>query len=1191
MKRKLFTFLVAFLTTVGNAVWGQTTTEIDISAIVSNTSFSIGSEDVGYIAKHGNYDTEGNTLKITKGGSYKIKGNASQSGTNSNVQISIAEGITVTLELDNLRTDASLGNVLHTNTDEAEKLVKADRCALEIGKGATVTLIWNNVCKLTSGGDRAGINVKEDATLIMKGSNTYELEVGSWNNASNGAITYGAGIGGDKTGASFGTIIIESGDIRAYSYAQGSNGKAYGAGIGGGYCDNTPKASTSGSIIIKGGNIEATSAAIQHATSGEDYGAGIGGGNSGTCTNITITGGTITATGTKGDDIGNGASYSENSSPSVIVAPAEPNGTAPSVTIPNDLTNALIVRDGNTKVNGEVTLPEGTDQIYAPNITGSGQLKAYKITYKGSKIDEGEGTHTITGLDVAEKAVKDMYYNAGVTVEVPSNISCNLHYFVGWYKSGTPASIVETTGTEGSSIATFTLPSEDPTSDKQEAFTITPVWVDKEQPIMAEADHEWTDSGTDNPDIDTAPSEAIGLLTYTLVAGTDAGNRLNDVEMSGNKFKGTPKLETEDNGYKELPDVTVTVKVKDSQSSKSYTVKTPIVIHNGEIKVTSVSVTDIDHEYNGQSHNGWNKDAGASDAYHLLTFSFTVNGETPSTDQKLREGVYYIISGYTKDGKTETAQNDESLEIKEAGTYSNIKLKAIRESVKFIKDGQEVEEYETGLSVTIDTRDLTLVATDNNPITYKTNETAPDFSTNASTYVKAGNTIGKDAVTINSGITATVDGEADAWKTQPGKYKVIFTAGSNATVSNTNYELEEGTSITRDLIVKGEVTDPTVKPGEGSEWTLDTDGNFTREYNGQTPNTGSIGSLVVTLANGTTETLEEDEGFEVAYTNAKKDVGEYEVTITFKESTYITSGSKTVKLKITEKPMTVDFNFPSVITDTENINWSKSSITYTGNVTGEEPTISDCYLEVEVSTVFLRDFSLKDNGDFKQSNYTINYIGSTSDITANVEEGKQNADDEGNYDVELPDDEITIDPNDDDDDKDHGHGGSDINRPAKYYNIYVDTAATSDGVELSLSKDVVKEGNQVSVYIDKILEGYDAENMKVQIKRSLYGYWEEIEEGVQPGEYIIYNIYTDIYVKVTDVEKEDATGIDDLEGVKAYAKDGSIYVYTPNREEVIIISMSGAIIKNEEQVGLQSYSVSRGIYIVRVGDEVFKVKL
>ena len=64
----------------------------------------------------------------------------------------------------------------------------------------------------------------------------------------------------------------------------------------------------------------------------------------------------------------------------------------------------------------------------------------------------------------------------------------------------------------------------------------------------------------------------------------------------------------------------------------------------------------------------------------------------------------------------------------------------------------------------------------------------------------------------------------------------------------------------------------------------------------------------------------------------------------------------------------------------------------------------------------------------------------------------------------------------------------------------------------------------------------------------------------------------------------------DLEGVKAYAKEGSIYVYTPNREQVTIISMSGTIIKHAEQVGLQSYNVSRGIYIVRIGEKVFKLK-
>ena len=72
-----------------------------------------------------------------------------------------------------------------------------------------------------------------------------------------------------------------------------------------------------------------------------------------------------------------------------------------------------------------------------------------------------------------------------------------------------------------------------------------------------------------------------------------------------------------------------------------------------------------------------------------------------------------------------------------------------------------------------------------------------------------------------------------------------------------------------------------------------------------------------------------------------------------------------------------------------------------------------------------------------------------------------------------------------------------------YYNIQFEDVC--EGVDASLSKGVVKEGNQVSVYIE-VEEGYDGENLKVLFKRSLYGYWEEVEEGVQPGEYIIYNV-------------------------------------------------------------------------------------
>ncbi|OUO53720.1 hypothetical protein B5F77_05175 [Parabacteroides sp. An277] len=158
-----------------------------------------------------------------------------------------------------------------------------------------------------------------------------------------------------------------------------------------------------------------------------------------------------------------------------------------------------------------------------------------------------------------------------------------------------------------------------------------------------------------------------------------------------------------------------------------------------------------------------------------------------------------------------------------------------------------------------------------------------------------------------------------------------------------------------------------------------------------------------------------------------------------------------------------------------------------------------------------------------------------------------------------------------------------------YYNIYLDDVC--EGVEASLSRGVVKEGNQVSVYVE-VEEGYDAENLKVSFKRSLYGYWEEVEEGVQSGEYIIYNVYSDIYVKVEGAEKiEEPTGLEDIEGVKVYAQDGNLYVYTSQPQEITIITMNGAIVKRERQEGWRSYSLPKGIYIIGIGEERMKVRL
>ncbi len=163
--------------------------------------------------------------------------------------------------------------------------------------------------------------------------------------------------------------------------------------------------------------------------------------------------------------------------------------------------------------------------------------------------------------------------------------------------------------------------------------------------------------------------------------------------------------------------------------------------------------------------------------------------------------------------------------------------------------------------------------------------------------------------------------------------------------------------------------------------------------------------------------------------------------------------------------------------------------------------------------------------------------------------------------------------------------------PISYYNIYIEDVC--DGVEVSTSKNVVREGGSVSVYVKKDTVNYTFDNFKVYYKRSYYGGWEELKEGTQPGEYPIKNIWTHIYIKAEGAEeKEDPTGIESIEGVKVYTKDGSLYVQTPQREQVIIVSMTGAVVKNEEQIGLKQYhGLQPGIYIVRVGDRAYKLRL
>ena len=157
----------------------------------------------------------------------------------------------------------------------------------------------------------------------------------------------------------------------------------------------------------------------------------------------------------------------------------------------------------------------------------------------------------------------------------------------------------------------------------------------------------------------------------------------------------------------------------------------------------------------------------------------------------------------------------------------------------------------------------------------------------------------------------------------------------------------------------------------------------------------------------------------------------------------------------------------------------------------------------------------------------------------------------------------------------------------KYYNIMVDEC---EGVTVETSTSVVREGQSMTFTVD-IAEGYSAEDMTVKVKRSLFGYTEVIEPNNE-GIYEVKNIYTDIYITVAGVEEEEETptGMEDVESAKVYTKDGSIYVETPQRVTVSIVSMTGAVVEQAEQIGQKRYDLPRGIYIICIDERRYKVR-
>ena len=575
-------------------------------------------------------------------------------------------------------------------------------------------------------------------------------------------------------------------------------------------------------------------------------------------------------------------------------------------------------------------------------------------------------------------------------------------------------------------------------------------------------------------------------------------------------------------------------------------------------------------------------------------------GTTVSDSEILNVGTYTITITITKDGNEHN------------GSQATKKLEVTTRPLTVTILPQTIEADATGITTTISDETVTV----SGEVEGETAVFSTESSLKSTPTSFTPGTVYEDAITQGSTFTLADGTEGNNFKAANYSLPTSIEPADLTVKQSIN-----GGTDPVDPTDPNDEENPIILPGDndGNDWTWDaTSKGFWVTYNGEDHEISTLKVKLTDSESGESTYKELESGdFEVSYSpNKPHDADDYTATIEIKENDLIKAGTYKINLKVVPREMQVDFILPSTIESIAPLAIINSRVKYEAQSGIRGLLTKEQYPDIEsgqfifgkpnaegLCKVTIQNFILATStSGFKPSNYQlqiwdaeegkyVDYNNQGGDITIIDPE---NPDENNPNNPGGSDSGVVVDPDGDDDNNDHGHGGNTPGGDGKvdYYNMYVDTAATCDGVELSFSKNVVPEGNQVNVYVDKILEGYNADDMKLWFKRSLYGYWEELEEGVQPGEYIIYNVYTDIYVKVTDVKKEDATGIEDVEGAKVYTQDGSLYVYTPSRLPVWIISMTGAVVRNEEQIGLQQYDrLNRGIYIVRVGEQVFKIRL
>lgn len=522
--------------------------------------------------------------------------------------------------------------------------------------------------------------------------------------------------------------------------------------------------------------------------------------------------------------------------------------------------------------------------------------------------------------------------------------------------------------------------------------------------------------------------------------------------------------------------------------------------------------------YDGKSHNDFFTADGVK-----VQVTYT-DGEEKTVE--LTKDDFKVT--YQKDGSEFTLEEPWNV-----GTYVA--------TITVTKDVLAIKDKSTVRTITVTKRSLSATI---NPQTIETVDASIKTEVNGNvtivnpvkneTAVLTGSLKVKDGLTLQAGhiykgAIVKGDGFALADGADDNKFKA------------SNYELKDESITAGDLTVK-QATDPTdpgdITPGDGdNDWTWDPNQNaYTMTYDGLEH---SITQLKVKFTDS-----ENNVSYQVVKVTATyqpnvtpKDYvdGGYTAEVTIPVNEYIKDGTVSLKLMILKRDMTLDFHLPQSLTEGETPSWNaKTAITFANlakpNEILETPTIKDeCRLVIENGKAVLKGYPYIANNDetgFKMNNYKVGYKNNDKDITINPD---------GNGDVVIP--EIPVNP-------DQGGDGGDGQDPTKYYNIYDET--TYDFIDVSFSRNVVREGGSVNVHLE-IPEGLDPAAVTLMYKRGMYGTWGALNLN-DDNQYQINNIWTDIYVKaVVDESFIDPNPDENHIYIDLSETNDSIWLYTDHQ--------------------------------------------